>query len=616
MSRKSCRLRTFSSALARVAAFALAGTALGAIAPAIGQDRGGQDRGGQDRPESILPPGFGDPNPAPTATRAAPRPTVTATPSGAVVQPLPAATPLPGVTPSPSPTATVTTVPVDPEILAEYEMPRFARRPLARIGVGAEEGVRADAFGNADGRYVERLMRHTSAPLPSRWLSILLRRTLVSQIDTPAHVNGADFAAERAWLLLRMGESVSARAIVQGVDNADYTPKLYQVAMNASLAASDPSALCPLAAPGIAATGERGWMVAQAMCAALTNSGRAPALLTALRRRRVAGGIDLRLAQKVIGAGPRGGQSITIDWAGVDRLTPWRFGLATATGVALPSDLMQGVGRQVTMWQALSPAVALADRLPSAEAAAAQGVLSNAALVDLYGAVDTDDDQSAAAASVAQDLASAYTDRTADARMAAIRRLWGDAATGTPYARIVLTARAAARIPVASGNTDVDRLVAALLSAGLDRSAARWRGAVDGGGDAWAMIALADPDARGTVSYGSVSGYAGTRDAALKRRMLFAGLAGLGRLAPDDVTRGAQSLEVRIGATNAWTQALDRAVEADQPGTVVLLAAIGMQTSDWRGVPPAALYRIVRALSAVGLESEARMIAAEAIARL
>lgn len=608
MSRKSCRLRTFSSALARVAAFALVGTALGAIAPAIGQDRG------QDRPESILPPGFGDPSPAPTATRAAPRPTDSATPSGAVVQPLPAATPSPDATPTPTPT--VTAIPVDPETLAEYEMPRFARRSLAQIGVATQEGVRADAFGNADGRYIERLMRHTSAPLPSRWLSILLRRTLVARIDTPAGLNGADFAAERAWLLLRMGESMSARAVVQGVDNADYTPKLYQVAMNAALAASDPSALCPLTDAGAAATGERGWTVAQAMCAALTGSGRAPALLTAVRRGHVASGVDLRLAQKVVGAGPRGGQSITIDWAGVDRLTPWRFGLATATGVTLPADLLQGVGRQVTMWHALSPAVSLTDRLPLAEAAAAQGVLSNAALVDLYGAVDADDDQSGAGAAVARDLAAAYTDRTADARMTAIRRLWGEAATGTPYARIVLTARAAARIPVASGNADADRLIAALLSAGLDRAAARWRGAVDGGGDAWAMIALADPDARGAVSYGSVSGYAGARDSALKRAMLFAGLAGLGRLAPDDVTRGAQALEVRVGATNAWTIALDRAVEADQPGTVVLLSAIGMQTSDWRGVPPAALYRIVRALSAVGMESEARMIAAEAIARL
>jgi len=46
-----------------------------------------------------------------------------------------------------------------------------------------------------------------------------------------------------------------------------------------------------------------------------------------------------------------------------------------------------------------------------------------------------------------------------------------------------------------------------------------------------------------------------------------------------------------------------------------VLAAIGMQASGWKDIPPEALYRIVGALRAVGLDGEARMIAAEAIAR-
>jgi hypothetical protein len=41
-----------------------------------------------------------------------------------------------------------------------------------------------------------------------------------------------------------------------------------------------------------------------------------------------------------------------------------------------------------------------------------------------------------------------------------------------------------------------------------------------------------------------------------------------------------------------------------------------MQTPGWSGVPPRYLFRIVRALRAVGMEFEARMIAAEAVARL
>ena len=70
------------------------------------------------------------------------------------------------------------------------------------------------------------------------------------------------------------------------------------------------------------------------MCAALAGEpGRGAALLTQARRRRVESGIDLLLAQKVVGAAG-GRQAITIEWDGVDRLSAWRWGLASTTGVA------------------------------------------------------------------------------------------------------------------------------------------------------------------------------------------------------------------------------------------------------------------------------------------
>ncbi len=233
----------------------------------------------------------------------------------------------------------------------------------------------ADAFGAADGGFIETLMRHTPAPLPSRWLSMLLRRTLAAELDTPAGLNGADYAAERAWLLLRMGESVVARGVVERVDNRDYTPKLYQVAMNAMLATGDPGGLCPLADGGLRATGEVGWVFAQPICASLTGQGEAArAQFQAARRRRLAGGIDVLLAEKVMGAGGQGRRAVTIEWDGVDRLTPWRFGLANATGVAIPETMFATTGAQVRYWQALSPMLAPAARLTLAEAAGAQGV--------------------------------------------------------------------------------------------------------------------------------------------------------------------------------------------------------------------------------------------------
>jgi hypothetical protein len=602
-------------------AAAVAAGALVALAPAIGQDR----------PESILPPGFGDPTPTPaprpappagTPTRPSgtPQPTVPqpapAAPSpGAMIQPLPPTTPtgIPPVAPAATPAA------IDPAVLARYEMPESARRSLATVGPVAsrEGGLETDAFGEADGHYVETLMRRLTAPLPSRWMSILLRRALVSRVDTPARINGADFAAERAWLLLRMGESVAARAVTQSVDTDNYTPKLYQVAMNTALATGDPAGFCPLVPGAMRLAPARGWTMAQAMCAGLSgNPAQATPLIATAKRRNVASGVDMLLAQKVVGAGAQGRQAVTIEWDGVDQLTAWRFGLAMATGVAVPDALYASAGPQVRYWQALSPSVPLAARLAPAESAAGQGVLSSAALVDLYAAASTDDDTQSVAAAAANDLRTAYADRSFETRLNALRQLWGSADTRPSYARLVLTARAAARMNPALAKAEADHLVASMLSAGLDRTAARWLGTVPAGGDAWAMIMLSDPDAYRRLSYADLASYSGGEgDSALKQRMLFAGLAGLGRLNTGDIERAAQSLGVPIGADNAWTRALDRAARAGQSGTVVVLAAIGMQAAGWKDIPPEALYRIVGALRAVGLDGEARMIAAEAIAR-
>ncbi len=602
-------------------AAAVAAGALVALAPAIGQDR----------PESILPPGFGDPTPTPaprpaqpagtparpsgTPQPTVPQPAPTAPSPGAMIQPLPPTTPtgIPPVAPAATPAA------IDPAVLARYEMPESARRSLATVGPVAsrEGGLETDAFGEADGHYVETLMRRLTAPLPSRWMSILLRRALVSRVDTPARINGADFAAERAWLLLRMGESVAARAVTQSVDTDNYTPKLYQVAMNTALATGDPAGFCPLVPGAMRLAPARGWTMAQAMCAGLSgNPAQATPLIATAKRRNVASGVDMLLAQKVVGAGAQGRQAVTIEWDGIDQLTAWRFGLAMATGVAVPDALYASAGPQVRYWQALSPSVPLAARLAPAESAAGQGVLSSAALVDLYAAASTDDDTQSVAAAAANDLRTAYADRSFETRLNALRQLWGSADTRPSYARLVLTARAAARMNPALAKAEADHLVASMLSAGLDRTAARWLGTVPAGGDAWAMIMLSDPDAYRRLTYADLASYSGGEgDSALKQRMLFAGLAGLGRLNTGDIERAAQSLGVPIGADNAWTRALDRAARAGQSGTVVVLAAIGMQAAGWKDIPPEALYRIVGALRAVGLDGEARMIAAEAIAR-
>jgi hypothetical protein len=161
-----------------------------------------------------------------------------------------------------------------------------------------------------------------------------------------------------------------------------------------------------------------------------------------------------------------------------------------------------------------------------------------------------------------------------------------------------------------------------MLSAGYDSRAARWSDAVEAmegedGDRAWALVALASPRAAVDISSGRVGTFQGNDGSAnqIRTKMLVAALAGLDRIegGPEGL---AEDLNIRIGAENRWTRLLERAVQSRQPGTVALLAAVGMQTGGWAGVPPEHLYRVVSALRRVGLDYEARMIAAEALARL
>ena len=82
--------------------------------------------------------------------------------------------------------------------------------------------------------------------------------------------------------------------------------------------------------------------------------------------------------------------------------------------------------------------------------------------------------------------------------------------------------------------------------------------------------------------------------------------------APSD----ASAVGVRLGGEDRWTGRSTRRRASGSRALVALLAGVGMQTGDWRACRPHYLFRIVRALRAVGLEYEARMIAAEAVARL
>lgn len=514
-----------------------------------------------------------------------------------------------------------------PAPLPPVEIPDIARRDPWVVGRldPVDLGLSANPWGTASGAFLSSLMRHMATPIASRWAHIALRDALLAKARAPSTVNPIDWVGERAWLLLRMGEADAARMLVAGVDVDRFTPKMYQVAVQSALASADPPALCPLESgiekvePGIQA-------LVGAMCSSLSGEPEsAAAQIDAARRHQRMGGIDLALAEKVVGAGANTGRAVTVEWDPVDRLTAWRFGLATGTGMILPDRLLKSASPQLRAWQARAPLLSPKDRLDSAWIAAGLGVFSSQSMIDLYSAIYDATDPNDVPQTDAWQLRQAFVGKDRDARLAAIRHLlaMGKDPLQKEASR-ALVARAATLIaPDPKLQQDAPDLIAAMLAAGYDRQAARWASAVRRMDNAyadqcWAMLALAAPDAGGlNVSSGRIDSFIGRDKSEGKRRsaLLVAGLAGLGRIDAEAANRFSERYGLGLGYVSSWTRMIDAAARLGQPGSVLVLTGTGFQTPLFTHLPAAHLYHAIAGLKRTDQDFTARMIAAEALAR-
>lgn len=576
--------------------------------------------------ESLLPEGFGNPaeTPAPRPTPSPSQtPTPTAAPKNGAIPPLVTPT-LGSIDPAASETATDAADEEGEEILPgtlKYDLPPGARRLLTRIGPLTPEtgGLGPDAFG-VRGQYAAAIMRRTNGDFASRWGQILLRRSLASAIDTPDTINGADLAAARASLLLRMGESIAARWIVQSVDYDRATPRLVAAAQQTYLATADPAGMCPYVPAGLAHGDEQAWRLSAAICSGLAGeAGPAGWAIGRVRSRGAIANFDILLAERVLGATGSGRRSTTIEWDKIDRLTSWRFGMATATAIPVPEPLRTATPAYMKGWTVLAPMTDMTDRVAAAPEAAARGVLSSEAYVSLLSAAASEEEPAEALAAQTDQLRGAFGAANGAERYAAMEQLWGGGSTPVQrYAAIVATARAAAALPV---NTDVGadpwQLLGSMLAGGYDDNAIAWVPTVTVGSRAWGVLAVGSPRPLNGTTAGAVNQFSEGDDSAdtLRSKFLLAGLAGLGRIDAGAAASAASDLNVDLGKQTRWSRAIMAAAERREPGMVALLAATGMQ-GEWAKVPPYHLYYIVRALREVGLAPEARMIAAEALVRV
>ncbi len=507
------------------------------------------------------------------------------------------------------------------------EYPSWAHRDPWEVGLLDPEGrgLGAQPWGNASGAFLSTLMRRMETPIGSRWAQIALRNALIARTRAPRDVHPVDWAAERAWLLLRLGEADAARMLVAAVDTDRFTPKMTQVAVQAALATADPPALCGYEAQ-IRRHERPVSQLVSAMCASLAGEPEsAAAQIDNARRFGRIGGIDLILAEKVVGAGSNTGRSVTVEWEPVEQLNAWRFGLATATGMVPPKRLIDDSSPRLRAFQARAPLLSPQERIESALIAAGLGVFSSQSLIDLYSAIYDSTDQSDLPNSDAWQVRQAFVASSMDERVAAIGRILelgrdGPAREGARAA----AARAASLIRPDSQYQDVaPDLIAAMLAGGFDRAAASWADAIGNMDDepadrCWAMLALASPNA---VSLGlantRISAFIRRDDSPGKRRsaLLVAGLAGLGRISTGAANNYSRSNGFGLGLETSWTRMIEAAAGRGQAGTVLVMTGSGLQGVAPDEIPAAHLYRALSALKATGQDYTARMIAAEALAR-
>ncbi len=599
----------------------------------------------QDAPESILPPGFDDPAPAPTP---APAPAPTSAPPPTPGTPGPSVSPgttLPGTAPIPGGLPPVPQVSSDDlarlpsveeleamtvdeldDLLGlkpRFDIPPAARRSLAQVGVLAptEGGLPTTSLARQPAALVRAALAGTKGPVVSRWGHILLRRALASRLAAPEGMNPVEFAALRAGVLNNIGEYSVARSIAQDVDTGNWNDALTKEALTAYIAAADFVGACPaVRLQGSERDGSQ-WVMMQAICNAYAGEGAlAGSQLNRALSDEIAPAIDVLLAQRYAGAAGRARRAVEIEWEGVEELNPWRFALANAVGEPIPETLLEDLPSYYARTAAIGAMVPLEQRALYADRAASEGILSSRAMVDLYSQIYADSSIMGEVSGRAGRLRNAYVAPDPAARVAAMRGLWGtqDGDLDQPdYAASVLTAYAAARVTPSAGlSRYADGLIASMLSAGLDRDAATWASVVEEGSLAWGLIAAGTGDGSSVTADG-VDAFISNDGSEEYRKSAFlvSGLVGLGRLGQSDAASLTSDLDIDLNRQTRWTQTISRAADVGNPTLVAMLAGLGMQGESWSQMTPLHLYHITSALRRVGLEAEARMIAAEAVAR-
>lgn len=479
-------------------------------------------------------------------------------------------------------------------------------------------GTGTDSWVGAQGGYSTELMRRLEAPLASRYGHILLRRLLMTKASPPAGADPLQFITARAHLLLRMGEVEAAKMVIETVPLSVYDRRLYTVAAQTHLAAIDIAATCPLAQKAIVFSPDTQWPLLSAICSALQGDDGGAALgLDIAQQGGKVNKFDLFVAEQAVTAVAGGGRSGQVAWPEHGRFTSYRIGATYASGQSFPESALLKAPAAVQAWLARSAFVDPETRYKLGWTAAALGTLSSDEFISGWSARGSGLEPRVLAYRPEGLLQKATLAPTTGQRYAAMRQLWamGKSERGR-MAMWLITSDAAARFPlIASQSAIAPDLLRSMLMGGRLKEAARWAPVLQSvGGDAlttsWPLIFLADPRAlqpNDTLVEGWLNAQSGDGDKR-RKQMLVASLEAFGRLGDASISRSSKPDDVE-GVV--FAKLID-AVRRHARGEVVVLGALAMGHS-WSAVTPGILRAVLSAYRAVGLERDARLIAAEAI---
>ncbi len=499
------------------------------------------------------------------------------------------------------------------------------------LGPGSA-GFGADLWRGADGARLLRIMALVPVAAPSPAMRDALRRALASAAAPPpgAWPRGA-FLAARLNLLMRLGAFEEAERTAEASGEADALRSLAE----ARFWLGNLDGACDVARAATLARADREWRRALVLCQAAGGETETAALTLALLQDEAeeADIPRLRLAARLLG------QIETAEAAFGDGLS---FATSVAAGLPIDAETARGLGPAAARAAALDPAFGMDARLAAAERAAALGALAPERLAELYAQAARGAGDGAAAPEGAWARALFFQSAAgaeSDARRAALlASLWAPAPDGPGFAPLARAAADAFRAiaPDPGLAWFAPAAIRAALAVGAGELAAAWYralSAVAEGGDAAAAVARWRaflPAAalgaglpwteRAAAQWWSAMPEApdgpGAEERAARAERGFTVIDALGR--PVGAEGWALFLDLPLAAGAALPNAglrygMRDAARAGRVGETLLLAALLLGDAGPAGASPLALGAVLRALRALGLESEARAIAAEAL---